>query len=244
MKPVNSAIRYLALAEKLQEEIQRLPPNTILATEEETAKRFDVSRVTVRRALDMLEAAGLVTRRRGRGTAVSPPKVTRNIVPIITLDEDMKRQGVPLGTDLLSYAAAIIPPEWVREKLQLNSATKVGYLALLRHVGGRPICYEQRYFPPAIAKRFKPSKLLTEPVLKVLTKLVGETEITYNWRLDIQPASRNVAANLKIVPGVLVVAGVSVESAKGVPVQCNYTSYRVDHVQFVMNGLWTSNKSA
>ena len=61
--------RYLDVASMLQEEIGVLAPNSLLPTEQQLAKRFGVSRITVRGALDLLERSGSVTRLRGRGTA-------------------------------------------------------------------------------------------------------------------------------------------------------------------------------
>lgn len=47
-----------------------------LPTEPELCDRFGVSRITVRRAVADLEEMGMVTRRQGRGTFVTPPRAT------------------------------------------------------------------------------------------------------------------------------------------------------------------------
>jgi GntR family transcriptional regulator len=79
------APRYLAVMEALRAEIAAAAPNTILATEQQLARRFGVSRLTLRRALGVLERSGLVSRQRGRGTSVSPPKISRLLAPLYTL---------------------------------------------------------------------------------------------------------------------------------------------------------------
>ena len=94
--------RYLDVASLLQEEIGALAPNCLLPTEQQLAKRFGVSRITVRGALDLLERNGTVTRLRGRGTVVSPEKVTRTFSPLTSFEKDMERQGVAFTTDILS----------------------------------------------------------------------------------------------------------------------------------------------
>ena len=85
------APRYLAVTEALRAEITAAPPNTLLPTEQQLARRFGVSRLTLRRALGLLERSGLVSRQRGRGTIASLPKIGRLLAPLYTLEEDLRR---------------------------------------------------------------------------------------------------------------------------------------------------------
>ena len=71
MEKSGKAPRYVNVATVLEGEISRLAPNSLLPTEVQLARRFGVSRITVRGALDVLERSGLVSRLRGRGTIVS-----------------------------------------------------------------------------------------------------------------------------------------------------------------------------
>src|SRR5579872_6316410 len=95
--------RYVKIAETLRTEMSSLGPNTALPTEHQLAKRFDVSRVTVRHALDLLQRSGLITRQRGRGTTTNPPKITRHTFPLIWLEDDLKRQGIAYETKVLEH---------------------------------------------------------------------------------------------------------------------------------------------
>lgn len=63
-----------ALRDHLVNEIRagRCPPGTALPSEGELGLAFGVSRTTVRSALDMLDRAGLIVRRKGRMTLVHP----------------------------------------------------------------------------------------------------------------------------------------------------------------------------
>ncbi|WP_162623126.1 GntR family transcriptional regulator, partial [Billgrantia lactosivorans] len=63
--------RYRALADALAREVRAdYAPGELLPAESALARRFGVNRHTVRRALDELVAAGMVTRHQGRGTQV------------------------------------------------------------------------------------------------------------------------------------------------------------------------------
>ena len=108
---------YAGIAATMEEEIQDLPPNSLLPTEEQLADRFGVSRVTVRMALDLLESSGLISRLRGRGTIVSPQKVVRNFAPLSSFERDMAKQGIAFKTAVLSFETTIEPTERIRDSL-------------------------------------------------------------------------------------------------------------------------------
>src|SRR3569623_2107471 len=78
---------YARVHQALVEAIQRgkLAPGTVLPTEKELEKQYGVSRITVRRALDDLERAGLIESGRGRHARVAAPLVATTTK---TIDRD------------------------------------------------------------------------------------------------------------------------------------------------------------
>ena len=122
--PPRRAPRYLAVLSTIRAEIPAAPPNTVLPTEQVLARRFGVSRLTLRRAWASWSGAGSCPRP-GRGTVVSPPKVTRVLAPLYTLEEDLRGQGIRLETRVLRYAPSIEPPPDVRLTLRLRRRSRV-----------------------------------------------------------------------------------------------------------------------
>jgi DNA-binding GntR family transcriptional regulator len=62
---------YMVLQQRIREgEWSR---DTLMPTEEEFTQKFGVSRVTIRKALNMLQAEKLIIREQGRGTFAAPP---------------------------------------------------------------------------------------------------------------------------------------------------------------------------
>jgi GntR family transcriptional regulator len=225
--------RYLQVAEAIRREIDALGTNSLLPTEHQLAKRFAVSRVTVRGALDLLERGGLVSRRRGRGTIVNPPKVTRVFHPLLTIEDDFRRQGLVAEAKVLRYEAAFEPPSSVRERLKLSSRDRVGFLLLLRIVDDLVIALDRRYFSTDLARRFRPELVGQRPVARVLNELAGAVRTVADFDLEIIPASRETAAVLGVTPGVLVVETNSTEHGEeGSPLHVTTISYRVDRVRF------------
>jgi len=64
--------KYVSLAQKLVRKIarERLQPGDFLCTESELGKEYDLSRVTIRRALALLESEDLIVRTQRKGTMV------------------------------------------------------------------------------------------------------------------------------------------------------------------------------
>lgn len=64
--------KYEMIAEEIQKKIKdgTYPPDTRLPQEMEMCKIYDASRITIREAMELLVAKGLITKRRGAGTFV------------------------------------------------------------------------------------------------------------------------------------------------------------------------------
>jgi DNA-binding GntR family transcriptional regulator len=225
--------RYLVVADALRRRIARLGPNGRLPSERELQGRFRVSRATVRRALAMLERSGLVTRQRRRGTSVSPPKVVRSLAPLYSFEEDLKRQGVKSEARLLRYQRAVVPPEFVQQRLGLPAGARAGLLTLLRLVEDRIIACDRRYFPPAIATRFDPVLLGDRPITEIVGELAGSPVTSSASEIEIHASTREVAGLLGVTPGMLIVTVTGTLCRDdGSPVQLVLMSYRVDRVRF------------
>lgn len=237
-KPVPpTQILYLHVAEALRAEIEILGPNVLLPTEHQLAGRFGVSRVTVRRALGLLERSGLVSRQRGRGTIVSPPKITRRFSPFYTFEEDLRLQGIKFETRVVEYDLTATPPEVIRARLRLPPGSPVALLSLARLVDDRIICHDRRHFHPAVAARFDPSLVQDRAVSEILAELVGRRITAADWESEIIPSSREVAAVLGLTPGALIVANTFTYYLEdGSPIEAGVMSYRIDRCKFYYAG--------
>ena len=225
--------RYLDVAAMLQEEIGALAPNSLLPTEQQLAKRFGVSRITVRGALDLLERNGSVTRLRGRGTVVSPEKVTRHFSPLTSFEQDMESQGLAFTTEILSYEPRAEAPDYIHERLSLPPSGKVGCLSLLRLVDDRIVSHELRHYPPAIANRLEPERLVEEGTSEVLESIAGRQITDVDWESEIVAAPTEVSKVLGISPRTLVLSNIYCwHLDDGTAGEAGLITYRVDRCKF------------
>lgn len=98
-----------------------LPVNSQLPTELDLTHSFGVSRMTAKRALDELAAAGLVKRWRGRGTLVIyQPKGKPLRAPLTGLLESLEILAEATDVNLLQFAR-VVPPGPVRALFKLGA---------------------------------------------------------------------------------------------------------------------------
>lgn len=225
--------RYVAIAETLECEVQALAPNTLLPTEDHMAKRFKVSRITVRAALEMLENSGLVSRLRGRGTIVSPKKLIRNFSPFLGFEADMMSQGIDFTTKVLSFEKSIIAPAKVARQLELPEDSRVGRISLVRLVNDQVICNDNRYYPNHIAKKINPNKAETSPCSAIVQAAAGTKIRRVQWDSEILSSTQEVASALGIATRTLVFTSNYIWFAKDrVPIETGLVSYRIDRCKF------------
>ncbi len=84
---------YHQLKLLLQQDIAQgvYQPSGRLPSEPELIRKFGVSRITVRQALDELEAEGMVVRRHGKGTYVAEPRIEQELLRLTDFVEDMQQ---------------------------------------------------------------------------------------------------------------------------------------------------------
>lgn len=114
-----------------------LPPGSRLDNEIDLAARLNLSRPTMRKAMDELVRSGLLVRKRGVGTQVVASQVRRNL-ELSSLFDDLQRLGSKPTTRVLSFAH-LDADDSARNALQLAAGSKVYRFTRLRMVDGKPL---------------------------------------------------------------------------------------------------------
>jgi GntR family transcriptional regulator len=141
---------YFQLSKALEAAIERghLPPGMLLPNEVELAQALNLSRPTMRRAMQYLVDQGFVVRRRGIGTRVVQPKVRRPL-ELTSLFEDLNRTKRKPRTDVLELES-IEPPAEAVQALGVPFDSTVYRLERLRWAGDLPIALMTNYIPTTL----------------------------------------------------------------------------------------------
>lgn len=123
-------------------------PGARLPTEAELSARFGVNRHTVRRAMEELEARGLVRIEQGRGSFVAEDVLDYRLGPRTRFSENIRRQNrAPEGKLLRVEEVPADAP--IAEALGLRRGRPVILVERLALADGRPVVIGTHHFPAA-----------------------------------------------------------------------------------------------
>ncbi|GLU50171.1 GntR family transcriptional regulator [Nocardiopsis ansamitocini] len=144
-----------------------------LESEPELARRYQVSRMTVRQALDLLITDELVTRKRGSGTYVREnPRRGRRLNRLRSFAQELAGSDVAVTSRTLSATEEKAPQE-VAEGLGLEVDDAVNRIKRLRLVGGVPAAVQDAWVPYAAAPGLARDPLVDGSLYRTLTERHG-----------------------------------------------------------------------
>jgi DNA-binding transcriptional regulator YhcF (GntR family) len=149
---------YQQLERLLKGAIERnvIGPNDALLPERDLASELDVSRITVRKAIDGLVAEGLLVRRQGSGTFVKA-RVEKNFSQLSSFSDDMRARGLHPRSVWLKRSQGTVTPE-ESLTMQLSPGTPVYRLHRIRFADDAPMALE---YATVLASSCPPSRAWT-----------------------------------------------------------------------------------
>lgn len=137
---------YLRLKSWIENAVRRgaIKPGDALPSERDLAVRVEVSRVTVRKAVQHLVRDGVLIRRHGSGTYVAeqPHRVEQSLSQLTSFTEDMARRGLQVRSEWLERGLYAPSPEEI-VALGLPAGENVARIARLRIAGDTPLAIER-----------------------------------------------------------------------------------------------------
>jgi len=142
---------HAQIAEPLAKLIEdgAIEPGTRLEDEVSMAERLKVSRPTARRAMETLTNRGLIVRRRGAGTQVTPTRVHRPMA-LSSLNDDLEKSGVDPRTTVLEWEIEQAAPG-VAAALNIPVGSDVVRMRRLRMLRDEPLAIMSNWLPAGIA---------------------------------------------------------------------------------------------
>jgi GntR family transcriptional regulator len=228
-----SGPRYVQLRKRIEQGIQTglLAPGAPLPAEREIAALTGVSRVTVRRAIQDLVAAGAVIQKQGSGSFVTDAavRVEQSLSRLNSFTEDMARRGYETTTFWLERGL-FHPTEAEGAALSLAPGASVARLSRLRLAQGQPMAIERASLPEDIL----PNPLaVTRSLYEVLGQF-GHRPVQARQRISAINLGDDDAGLLGIAPGA---AGLKIARTSmlenGRVVELTHSIYRGDTYDFI-----------
>lgn len=227
---------YHQLKQIVRAEIERgtYQPGDRIPTESELIQSFGVSRITVRQALDELEAEGLIVRRHGKGTYVAEKRVEQNLVRLTDFVEDMEIAGLAPSSRVLAFTREPAN-RVVSEALALPEGEEVVRVDRLRLANGQPIACDTTRLPLRFGLLLSEESLSHETIYHILETRYGILVEEGTFHITAAAASPEQVSLLEIAPytALLLIQRISY-TAGNVPVYVQERYYRPDRVNYCL----------
>ncbi len=168
-----------------------------LPSEKELQERFRVSRITVRRALQTLEADGLVFRRQGVGSFAAKSRLRQGLVRLTDFAEDMVQAGLQPSSRILFHGREGAGAQ-IASCLGLTEGAACIRLDRLRLGDGQPIALDQTWLPTEYGRRLEGRDLTEETIYRILGAEHGIPVLRGHYRIEAVEAEPEVAKALGI----------------------------------------------
>lgn len=192
--------RYHQVEEWVREQIASgaWPPGSMIPSEPELCRRFEVSRITIRRAIGNLVQDGQVRVVQGRGTFVAAPKMAERFIQrAFGIYEDFERRGIRLTTRVLRQDVASASSE-VADRLRLDGGEEVHIIERLRSVGDQKMLISTTYIPYQLCPGLAREDLTHGSLYRLLRTRYGLAITRGERRLEAVAAGQHEARLLDV----------------------------------------------
>lgn len=144
---------YYQLESHIKELIETgiIPPGDSIPSEREYAEKYEISRMTVRQAINSLVNQGLLYRKKGSGTFVSDKKIEQPLQGLTSFTEDMKKRGFVPSSKLIHFE--IVPAtSFIANELKISEYAPVYEIKRIRMADEVPMAYETNYLSANLVK--------------------------------------------------------------------------------------------
>jgi GntR family transcriptional regulator len=165
---------YYQVREKIREDIEKngQRPGTMVPSEAELCSKFQVSRITVRRALSDLVTEGLLTRERGRGTFITEPRIERNFASDVSFARDMLNSGYSPASRDVSVSTESCSP-YMAGILSVRPGDSIVRISRTHIVAGEPVMRQETLLPQVLCAGVSTHEFAENPLFLVLEDRCG-----------------------------------------------------------------------
>lgn len=185
---------YQQLAHSIKKAVdeQKLKENDKIPTENEFCKIYDLSRTTVRQALDILEKDGYIYKLKGKGSYVSTPKIYQNRSSFSKFYDDIRSLGKIPVSKIISLKVKVANA-YVKEKMQLEENDLICQIKWVRYGNNEPLIYETINLNYKLVDGIETKELADKKLYDILfeeygIKMTHGKELFYPCKLDLNEA--------------------------------------------------------
>jgi GntR family transcriptional regulator len=164
-------VRYRAIADDLRRQVEAgdFAAGRVLPSEADLSASYGASRVTVRRALEVLRDEGLLDARQGFGWFVASDLLRQRLGRLSTIEDQLSASGITAERRILEFAFVVAEPR-VQRVLGADQVLRVRRLNL---ADGEPFARVTVWCPAALGDRLSRADVERSPFYELLPVPLG-----------------------------------------------------------------------
>lgn len=167
------SVRYQEIADELRRRVRDASPGSLLPSESELSAEFSASRVTIRRALELVRDDGLIAARQGFGWFVSTEPVRQSLERLGTIESQLETSGRDAARQVIEFSFESPPPHVKK----LLGSTKVLRVKRVSLADGEPFAVVTVWCPASIGQKLSMDDVERSPFYELLdVELRGATQ--------------------------------------------------------------------
>lgn len=159
-------------------------------------EQYGVSRHTVREALRVLRAEGILKSERGRGTSVQHRGYSQNLGALYSLFQTIAEEGVGQASQVLRHAITTNPT--VAQELGVDPRTELVVLERIRFANGEPLAHDTSWLLASETREILNSDFTVNSLYGELAEQCGIEMNGGKEKVVAQQAPRHIAEALEI----------------------------------------------
>lgn len=235
--PLGQSLTAADVAEMIwkRSELDGLQPGDRIGAERELSARYDVSRWTIRKSLELLESQERILRTNGRngGVFVAHGKVVRDLRGHVGLPEYVRARGLEAGATVLG-TSMIVADAKITELMDIPRDTLVLRVDRLRLAAGLPLSLETLWLRAELFPGLLDHSLVGS-IYELLETEYGLVRGEAVETISASQADRELIATLQVPSGapILMVSRVA-HTSTGEVFEYSEERYRADRMEMVV----------
>jgi len=205
--------KYMIVIDEIEKIIKTQEVNTLIPSERNLSLSLDISRMTVRKAIDILVNQGKLYRVNNVGTFISEQKLYKVFNTLMGFTDEVLSTGGTVQNEVLLFEK-IQANEWISTKLNIEENDFVYKLIRLRKKDQVPLTIQESYLP---------SKLIP------LTKKIVENSI-YHYITNV--LNYQIISSIEEIKAILIHG----EYAKLLEMKENEPTIKTEQISYLENG--------
>lgn len=232
--------KYYVVKKEIAESIEsgEIAPDEQIPSERELIERYQVSRITIRKAIDELAAEGYLYKIQGKGTYVKAEEVSSNLVSIVSSTEDVVRLGKHPSKKLVVSEIVEAGPKKAKA-LEISPEDRLYMIGRIMYADQEPLNYTLTFLPEKLFPRLPRQNLEKDSLYQLLQTGYGVKITKARRTMEAILAKAEIAEYLEIKEDSPIIlfrcVTYGVINGREIPIENFKCYYRTDKFKFYID---------